>query len=67
MQPDRLLRLPQVMERVPGCRAWIYARIAEGTFPKPIRIGRSAFWSERHVNSWIEAHVAAAAKRDAAE
>ena len=59
MSGERLLRLPQVIERVPGCRAWLYALIAEGKFPKPIRIGRSVFWPASRVDAWIAEQIAA--------
>ena len=41
-------------------RSSIYARIADGTFPKPIRIGpRSVAWLESDIEAWQAAQVAA--------
>jgi len=41
-------------------RSTIYARIAAGTFPKPVRIGpRAVAWLESDVEAWQAAQVAA--------
>lgn len=38
----------------------LYALIAKGDFPKPIKIGaRAVGWLDRDVNAWIEKQVAA--------
>jgi prophage regulatory protein len=41
-------RLPVVKARTGLSRSSIYLRIAEGTFPKPVRLGRRAV-------GWVEA------------
>lgn len=36
-------------------RSTIYAMIAEGTFPKPLRLGKRAVgWPESAINEWLE-------------
>ena len=52
----RLLRRPEV-ERLTGLsRASIYARMAAGTFPCPVRLGsNSVAWRLHDVENWIEA------------
>ncbi|MFA0945874.1 MULTISPECIES: helix-turn-helix transcriptional regulator [Pseudomonas syringae group] len=57
----RILRLKQVLERVGLSRSTIYDRINpaspryDSSFPKPIKIGRSAVgWLESSINKWIE-------------
>lgn len=54
VESDRkLLRLPQVQELYPVCRATIYNMINRGKFPKPIRIGRNSFWRQKDVEDFI--------------
>ena len=44
-------------------RSTIYARIAAGTFPKPVRIGlRSVAWLQSDVEQWMADQVAATRK-----
>ena len=51
---DTLLRLPVVMEQT-GCkRSKLYALVAAGAFPKPIKIDSCACWSAQEVSEWIE-------------
>jgi len=57
--PDRLLRLADVITRVGVCRAEVYKLIQAGRFPKIVKIGSSARWSEREVSEWIESRKAA--------
>jgi prophage regulatory protein len=64
-----LLDRAAVEQRVAMRRSAIYARIAAGTFPKPVPIGGPAGkptavrWLESDVTLWIEARIA---ERDAA-
>jgi len=59
--PPRLLRLPTVIERCGIGRSLIYRKIAEGTFPKPIRLGgRAVAWPEAEVTGWIVRRIAEA-------
>ena len=52
------LRLPVVKARVGLSRSTIYARIAQGTFPKPISLGeRAVGWLESDIIFWIEERV----------
>jgi prophage regulatory protein len=60
--PPRLLRLPEVLSRTSCSRSALYQRIAEGSFPRPTRLGgsscRSVAWLESEVAAWIQARVA---------
>ncbi|MCP9911504.1 AlpA family transcriptional regulator [Cyanobium sp. BA20m-p-22] len=57
----KLLRLPQVKESTGLSKSSIYARIAEGTFPKQISIGpRLVVWVESDIQNWIAELVSAA-------
>jgi prophage regulatory protein len=59
----RILRLPQVVEATGETRSTIYKRIAEGEFPKPVRLGaKSVGWVEDEIAAYNEARIA---KRDA--
>lgn len=52
---NRILRLPDVKDRSGLGRSTIYRRIAENTFPKPIRIGeRAVGWLESEIDAWTE-------------
>ncbi|WP_252259922.1 AlpA family phage regulatory protein [Erythrobacter aurantius] len=51
--PNRLLRRREV-ERVVGLKkSQIYALMADGAFPRPVRIGKRAVaWPEQELNEW---------------
>ena len=50
----RILRMPAVQQKVALCKASIYNRIKEGTFPKPISLGgKSVGWLESSIDQWI--------------
>lgn len=54
--PARLLRLPEVIDRVGLRRSAIYQRMSEGRFPKSRSLGpKCAVWVEAEINEWIAA------------
>lgn len=54
--PDtRLLRMPQVLDRVGLKKTVIYERIKAGTFPKPIKLGSASAWHAQEIEAWIAA------------
>ncbi|MEG3163806.1 AlpA family phage regulatory protein [Sphingomonas sp. PB2P19] len=54
VSPDRFLRLSQVMELVAFKKSHIYAMVASGTFPAPLKPGGSASrWSQNDVLDWL--------------
>lgn len=54
--PPRLLRLPEVMDRVGLRRSAIYQRMSEGRFPKCRALGpKCSVWVESEINAWIGA------------
>ena len=57
--PDRrLLRLPEVRQKVGLSRSAIYKLIAEGHFPRQIPIGpRTVAWCQDDLERWIEARL----------
>ena len=60
---DKVLRRAEVQQRVGMGRSTLYAAIAEGRFPRPVKLGvRAVGWVSSEVDEWIEARVA---ERDA--
>jgi len=57
-----LLRAPAVMARTGhGSKSSLYAAIAKGEFPKPIKLGvRSVAWPSDVIDNWIADRIAAA-------
>lgn len=50
----RLLRLPQVLERVPVCKSSWYQGIQAGKYPAPLRLGpRTVAWRETDIDALI--------------
>jgi prophage regulatory protein len=57
----KLLRLPQVKQTTGLSKSTIYARIAEGNFPKQIPLGpRLVVWVESDIQNWITEQVSVA-------
>jgi len=51
----KLLRRKQVEEASGLSRSSIYQMMAEGRFPKPLKVGRRAVrWSEEDLKQWQE-------------
>lgn len=60
----RVLRRREVEQRVGMARSSLYAAVARGEFPRPVKLGgRSVAWIEREIAEWIAARIA---ERDAA-
>ncbi|WP_269514136.1 helix-turn-helix transcriptional regulator [Brevundimonas subvibrioides] len=56
---QKLLRLPQVIERTSLRRSTIYEKMGNGSFPKPVKLNlRANGWLESEVNGWVEARIA---------
>ena len=56
----KFLRLPQVKQSTGLSKSTIYARIAEGTFPKQISLGpRLVVWVESDIQNWIGLQIQA--------
>ena len=51
----KLLRRKQVEEASGLSRSFIYQMMAEGRFPKPLKVGRRAVrWREDDIQNWLE-------------
>jgi len=58
---ERLLRLPDVKNLTGLSKSSIYARIAEGLFPRQISLSaRTVVWVESDIQNWITEQIAAA-------
>ncbi len=54
----KLIRITQVMECTGLARSTVYKFIAQGDFPKPVKLGpRVAAWVEAEVLAWMESKV----------
>jgi prophage regulatory protein len=63
----RLLRLPEVKEKVGLSRTAIYRLIAEGQFPRQVCIGpRTVAWCQEELEAWIEQRIQGAVSEPAA-
>ena len=66
MADNRIYRLPQVRERTGLATSTIYLHIAQGRFPRPVRIGpRAVGWREADLDAW-EAALPCAGNGEAA-
>jgi len=57
---QRLIRLPEVMQRVGLSNSYIYALQAKGQFPKPIKLikgGRASGYIESEIDEYIERRI----------
>ncbi len=57
---DRLLKLPEVLTRVPVSRSRWFEGVRSGEFPAPVRLGLRAV-------AWRESDIALVVERGAAE
>lgn len=61
MQPrENLLRRDAVVKKTGLSQAELYRQVADGEFPKPVKIAsRAVAWVESEVDGWIAKRVAA--------
>ncbi len=66
LPPEALLRLPEVIALVGLCRASIYARGAQQTFPPPIKLtSHASGWRLGDVRAWLADPTGWKASKDA--
>jgi prophage regulatory protein len=52
---EKILRRPAVQEITSLPTSTLYSKMADGTFPKPLKLGkRSVGWRESEVRAWLE-------------
>jgi len=58
MSTDNILRRPQVETYTGLSRSTIYAMMARGDFPQPVRLGKRAVgWKQKTITQWIESRT----------
>lgn len=56
MTAERIIRRPEVEDRTGLSRSTIYAMMAEGRFPQPVRLGKRAVgWTQTSIGDWLDA------------
>jgi prophage regulatory protein len=59
----KLIRIADILDRIPYSRMQIYDFIAAGKFPRPVHLGgRAAFWIEDEISEWLQGHIDAERK-----
>jgi prophage regulatory protein len=54
-KPDRILRLPAVLDRTGLSRSTLYRKVDQGTFPRQIKLSeRCAGWRESAIDAWLK-------------
>jgi predicted DNA-binding transcriptional regulator AlpA len=55
LMSERLLRLPQVLERIPVSKSSWWQGIRDGRFPAPVKLGpRTSAWREADIDAICE-------------
>ncbi len=58
-QPERLLKIDEVMERTSLSRSYIYALMKKDEFPKQRKLGhKCSRWGESAIEAWIRSVAA---------
>ncbi len=52
-----LMDLKQVCEATGFGKTAIYKWMGKGTFPYPVKIGRSVRWPSNEIEAWINGHI----------
>src|SRR5579859_552831 len=56
--PEKILRLPNVLDRTGLSRSTVYQRVTEGRFPRPVSLGaRAVGWIETEIEEWIARQI----------
>lgn len=53
-QEITLMRIPQILEVMPVSKSKFWLMVQKGEFPKPIKIGRSSFWTIEQVQAFLK-------------
>ncbi|HCI4281264.1 MULTISPECIES: helix-turn-helix transcriptional regulator [Klebsiella] len=54
---DQLIDMAFITSLLKMTDKWIYKLIKDGSFPKPIKLGRSSRWRKSEVESWLQERV----------
>jgi prophage regulatory protein len=61
-----LIKLAEVQKRTALSRSAIYAKVAAGVFPRPVKQGASSVWVDTEVQEWIDRLIASRDQQNAA-
>ena len=50
--PKQAYRLPELLSMFGSSKPSVYRWIGEGTFPKPVKVGRLSLWPVSTINEW---------------
>jgi predicted DNA-binding transcriptional regulator AlpA len=52
---DRLLRLPEVLAKIPVSKSTWYSGVKDGRYPAPVRLGpRTVAWRESEIDALMQ-------------
>ena len=51
--PITLMRIPQILKVMPVSKSKFWLMVQKGEYPRPIKIGRSSFWTIEQVQAFI--------------
>lgn len=54
---DKMVDMAFITEFTGCSDKWFYKLIQEGSFPKPIKLGRSSRWLKSEVEDWIKLRI----------
>ncbi len=58
-EPDDIIRMPEVKQKTGLSESTIYEMIADGKFPKNIKLGpRASGWIYKEVAAWVQQRIA---------
>ncbi|MGF6712266.1 prophage regulatory protein [Luteibacter sp. W1I16] len=57
MTERTLIKLAEVQKRTALSRSSIYAKVAAGAFPRPVKQGASSVWVDTEVQAWTDALI----------
>ena len=52
-EPDRLITLTEARETLSLSRSTVYRLLEQKVLPRPIKVGKRTFFSEREIQAWI--------------
>jgi prophage regulatory protein len=59
MTDKKFIKLPTVMDLTGYRRTSIFDKVAEGSFPAPVKLGpRAVAWVSEEIESWMDARIA---------
>jgi len=59
---NSILRRPEVEQTTGLSRSTLYSMMSEGTFPKPVKLGKRAVgWRASDISAWLESREESAA------